>query len=317
MSDRALLRPLTLLAVVGLTGALGACSYMPQFKSLQDVKLFNRTANTPEVLAPVKERPETLIGVTAANTLVTFQASEPGRLLSSLPIQGLKAGEEFLGIDFRVAKGQLFGLTNQGRLLQIDPDKATVTPVGAGITLPEGQTFGFDFNPTVDRIRVVNDAGHNLRLHPETGAQVDGDANTPGVQPDGTLRYAPGDLLNSTKPRIVSAGYTYNKTNEKLTTNYAIDAGAGYLVVQGSLEGAATAVSPNTGLLQAIGPLLIERFDSAALDISDVNNAAYLATSRQDGREPRLYEVNLGSGQARLIGTIGTAQGLRGMAIVP
>ena len=254
MSARALLRPLTLLA---LTGALSACSYMPQFKSLQEFRLFNRTPRSVDVLAPVKERPETLIGVTAANTLVTFQANEPGRLLSSAPIQGLKAGEELLGIDFRVAKGQLFGVTNQGRLLQIDPDKATVTAVGAGITLPEGQAFGFDFNPTVDRIRVVNDAGHNLRLHPETGAQVDGDANTPGVQLDGTLRYAPGDLLSTTKPRIVSAGYTYNQANEKLTTNYAIDAGAGYLVVQGSLEGAATPVSPNTGLLQAIGPLLI------------------------------------------------------------
>ena len=36
MSARALLRPLTLLALVGLTGTLGACAYMPQLKSLQD-----------------------------------------------------------------------------------------------------------------------------------------------------------------------------------------------------------------------------------------------------------------------------------------
>jgi hypothetical protein len=30
-------------------------------------------------------------------------------------------------------------------------------------------SFGFDFNPTVDRIRVVSNTGQNLRLHPVTG----------------------------------------------------------------------------------------------------------------------------------------------------
>ena len=58
--------------------------------------------------------------------------------------------------------------------------------VGSGVVLPAGATeWGFDFNPTVDRIRVVNDRGANLRLHPDTGAQVDGNADQPGLQPDG------------------------------------------------------------------------------------------------------------------------------------
>jgi Domain of unknown function (DUF4394) len=76
-------------------------------------------------------------------------------------------------------------------------------------------------------------------------------------------------------------------------------------------------VSPNTGKLQAIGPLLIDRFDSASLDISDVNNAAYLVTNRKAGGQSKLYEVNLGSGQARLIGAIGSNELVRSMAIVP
>jgi hypothetical protein len=29
-----------------------------------------------------------------------------------------------------------------------------------------------DFNPTVDRIRLVTDSGQNLRLHPELGTVV-------------------------------------------------------------------------------------------------------------------------------------------------
>ena len=42
-----------------------------------------------------------------------------------------------------------------------------------------GTAFGFDFNPTVDRIRVVSDTGQNLRLNPDTGAvaAVDGALN--------------------------------------------------------------------------------------------------------------------------------------------
>ena len=58
--------------------------------------------------------------------------------------------------------------------------------------LPEGATeWGFDFNPTVDRIRVVNDAGFNLRLHPDTGVIVDSDPNQPGVQLDGAWPMTP------------------------------------------------------------------------------------------------------------------------------
>ena len=32
-----------------------------------------------------------------------------------------------------------------------------------------GSDFGFDFNPTVDRIRLISDADQNLRLNPMTG----------------------------------------------------------------------------------------------------------------------------------------------------
>jgi hypothetical protein len=32
--------------------------------------------------------------------------------------------------------------------------------------------FPIDFNPVVDRIRIMSDAGQNLRVHPDTGAVV-------------------------------------------------------------------------------------------------------------------------------------------------
>jgi hypothetical protein len=47
-----------------------------------------------------------------------------------------------------------------------------------------GSSFGFDFNPTVDRIRVQSDADQNLRLNPATGALA---------ATDTTLSFAVGD----------------------------------------------------------------------------------------------------------------------------
>jgi Domain of unknown function (DUF4394) len=332
---RSLVR-LRAVAAAAALAALSGCAYMPQAQSLQnwwpwgDKGTTHSTASATssttgggrngspqETLAPAKERKELLVGVTAGNVLVSFNASEPGKVLTRLSLQGMNPGESFVGIDFRVAKGQLFGLSDQGRLLRIDTEKGVVSPIGSPVKLPDGEAWGVDFNPTVDRVRVVNDKGRNLRLHPDTGAQVDGDANTSGVQEDGTLMYSATDLLGGQRTRIVAAGYTYNKTNEKITTNYAIDAATGYLAIQGSIEGAATVISPNTGKLQAVGPLLIERFDDASFDIADTNNNAYLVTHRRNGSSNRFYEVNLGSGQARLIGAVGENQPLKGIAIVP
>lgn len=264
-------------------------------------------APVTEAAAPPVARKEVLVGITTQRRLVTFSASAPQTLLSRVPLVGLLPGEHLVGIDHRVARGQLFGLSSAGRLLRIDIETGALTPVGAGVRLPVARTFGFDFNPTVDRIRVVSDAGHNLRLHPDTGAQVDGDPGAEGLQPDSPLAYAQGDAQSQQPPRLVAAGYTYNKDSDKLTTNYAIDAArGGHLVVQGSIEGGSPVVSPNTGQLRTVGPLRIQTFDHASFDIADVNNRAYLVTGRIGSTAARLYEVNLSTGQAGFIGLVGS-----------
>jgi Domain of unknown function (DUF4394) len=137
------------------------------------------------------------------------------------------------------------------------------------------------------------------------------------VQADGTLAYANGDVAFGKTPRAVSAAYTYNKTDEKITTNYAIDSTQMTLVMQGSREGTTPAVSPNTGRLSTVGALGTGPFSRASFDIADVSNAAYLATSSDSDRESRWYGVDLNSGAARLIGTIRAGETVRGVAIEP
>lgn len=260
---------------------------------------------------------ETIHAVTASNRLLGFNAGQPQKILSSKPLTGLREGDRLVGIDYRVARGQLFGLGASGQLYRIDAATAAATPVGSPAALPEAHESGFDFNPTVDRIRVVSEAGSNLRLHPDTGAVVDGDASQPGVQFDGRLAYDSADRMAGHAPRLVAAGYTYNKDNEKLTTNYALDGAAGTLVHQGTKEGVAPAVSPNTGRLYTVGMLGTGPFVRASFDISDVSNTAYAGIGVAEGRPTRWYRIDLASGVATFIGTVGGGEPIIGSAIEP
>ena len=215
---------------------LSACAGMPPRPRAPE-------AITAESLSP-QAREHRVWLVSADHQLQLVRAGRPDRIEQQVALRGLAAGDEVVGIDFRVARGVLYLLTRQGRLYTVDTGSGQLAPVGSGaplaLALPPGP-IGFDFNPAADRIRIVG-AAVNLRAHPDTGALVDGDPKAEGLQPDGALRYAEGDPARGRTPRIDAAGYTYNKTSDKLTTNYAIDQAAGTLVMQGSLEGATPAV---------------------------------------------------------------------------
>lgn len=262
--------------------------------------------------------PENLWVLTANHQLVRVNAGQPTRVLERRPITGLPAGENLIGIDYRVSRGVLYTLTNSGRLYTINTATGALTAVGgAPSAVPlRGSAFGFDFNPAADRIRVVSDQAQNLRLHPDTGGTVDGDPNTPGVQGDPDLAYVAGDPGAGKVPQVVAAGYTYNKQNDKLTTNFAIDRALGTLVVQGSREGVEPVVSPNTGRLTTVGALGTGPLRDASFDISDVRNAGIAALTPADGRT-RLYRVDLTSGRATAVGTLIDGGAIRGMAIEP
>lgn len=271
-------------------------------------------ASTETVGPPAKEM---IYAVTASNRLIQFNAGQPQKILSSKALSGLAAEERLLGIDYRVAKGQLFALGDSGQLYRINTADGSASRIGTPVALPrEGAAeWGFDFNPTVDRIRVVNDAGFNLRLHPDTGAVVDGNADQPGLQFDGRLAYDAADANAGKAAALVAAGYTYNKDNEKITTNYALDGKLGTLVHQGTKEGVTPMVSPNSGRLYTVSSLGLGAFERATLDISDVSNAAYSAVTR--GRLSSWYRIDLASGKATLIGTIAGGEAVVGAAIEP
>src|SRR5690606_5520838 len=94
-----------------------------------------------------------------------------------------------------------------------------------------------DFNPVVDRIRLVTQNGKNFRLHPETGLLV---------ATDGDLAYAAGDENEGAIPGIVTGAYSQSFNTTSTTTLYNLDASLNILVTQ---------VPPNEGILNTIGDL--------------------------------------------------------------
>jgi hypothetical protein len=254
-------------------------------------------------------RKETLHVVTDKLELLTINAGQPTKVLNRVPLSGLAAGDTLVGVDYRVAKGVLFALSKSGRLYTVDTASGVLQPVGNGsaVTL-QGDAFGVDFNPVADRVRVISSSGQNLRLHPETGLVA---------ATDPAPAYASTDKRAGSKPEVVAVAYTYNKTDDKLTSNYAIDRNGGYLVTMGSAEGVQPVVSFNTGQLFSVGAIGVADMSDASMDIADVTGAAFAAIRLKTHATTRLYSIDLQTGKGTFLGTIGDGAKVLGLAVEP
>ncbi|MCU0775912.1 MAG: DUF4394 domain-containing protein, partial [Ideonella sp.] len=81
-------------------------------------------------------RPETVVAVDHTGTLLRFNAGDPARITHRVPVQGLHAGENLVGIDYRVARGVLFALSSGGRLYTLDVGTGRLVPVGSAGPVP-------------------------------------------------------------------------------------------------------------------------------------------------------------------------------------
>jgi hypothetical protein len=249
--------------------------------------------------ALVETPPSALVAVTGANQLVFLDAGAPQSPLATIPVTGLAAGETLEGVDFRPTTGQLYALGATSRLYTIDLASGAATQVGPVFsTLLSGTRFGFDFNPTVDRIRVVSDAGQNLRLHPTTGMVV---------AVDGALAYAAGDVHFGAVPAVAAGAYVNSikaASSATVTTLFDVDAAQDVLVTQ---------APPNNGTLNTVGPLGVDATGFVAFEISGETGAAYAAFVPAGGATTNLYRVSLRTGAATLSGALGVSD-VRGLA---
>src|SRR5215813_12962084 len=246
----------------------------------------------------------TIWAIDSGNKLLSFGADKPGKFTSARSVTGLQAGDKLAGIDFRPATGQLFAMGVNGatgRLYTINPMNGRATPVGTGFSMPQssgavvGKDYGFDFNPTVDRIRVVADSRDNFRLHPDMGTVA-------GV-----------DFALSGGAVVVGAAYDRNFAGSKVTTLYGIDANTDQLVTIGGIDGAP---SPNGGVVRPVGPLGVNTSAVVGFDITVGDQGMAFATLTVDNKVG-LYTIYLASGTATLVGTIGATSPIVDIAVAP
>jgi hypothetical protein len=166
-----------------------------------------------------------------------------------------------------------------------------------------GSQFGWDFNPTVDRIRLVSDTEQNLRVNPLTGGLAGSDTD---------LAFAVGDVSAGFNPNAVHAAYTNNFAGATTTTLYVIDSGRNALAIQNP---------PNGGVLNTVatlsaGGLPIDIGAYGGFDISG-SGAAFAALTLEGESVTRFYNVNLATGGVTGGGVIGGGEILVAMTVVP
>ncbi|RPD50348.1 DUF4394 domain-containing protein [Hymenobacter sediminis] len=253
---------------------------------------------------------QTVYGLTstAAPKLVTFQATSPGTYTSTVAITGLATGQTLVGMDVRPNTGELFALgynasTTQAQLYTLSTTSGALTPIGSALTLNLGNTpspipldypirVGFDFNPTVDRIRVTGVNNSNFRLNPNNGALA---------ATDGNLAYAATDANAGQTPSIGAVAYTNSYIGATSTRLYNIDEAANRLTFQDP---------PNSGTLNTVGSLALGNVlpQSFDLDIyfnpATGTNQAYLSASTLDPADyiNDFYTVDLATGTATRVG---------------
>ena len=235
--------------------------------------------------------PDTRAYALSGSNLVSFDLANPSISESSITIVGVTAGQTLVGIDFRPLNGLLYGLgvnatTDTATLYVISTQTGVAAAVGSFVLfvdLPAGN-YSFDFNPTVDRIRVTTDTGLNFRVNPNNGSLAGLDVSIVGSG-------------------ISGAAYTNNELdNGNLGTLYTLDSVSDFLNIQNP---------PNGGTQIAVGATGVDFSNANGFDIPAGINAAALNAPVASGSgyalltvggTTGLYSIDLVSGAATPLG---------------
>ena len=238
--------------------------------------------------------------LTASNKLLSFDRATPATIRTTATVTGLQTGENLLGIDFRPADGQLYGVGSTGRIYTLNgvtgaaTVKATLAADASDTTAPytalAGTEFGVDFNPVADRLRIVSNTGQSLRINVDTGATTT-DGNING---------------GAATTAITAAAYSNSFAGTASTTLFVIDAANATLYTQNP---------PNNGTLAGAVPLGVAATGVAGFDIDARTNTGYAVMTVAGVRN--LYTLNLAAATApaTLVAAVGVTEDLRGIAL--
>jgi hypothetical protein len=239
-----------------------------------------------------------VVGVTSDQRLICFRADRPSRARTIAAVTGLQTDTRLVGIDVRPATGVLYGLGEAGGIYTVNVDTAVATLVARTNVALRGMSFGVDFNPVADRLRVVSDVGQNLAVNVADGATA--------AQTD--VAYTPGTPATG----VVGSMYTNNDADPNTaTTLFDVDSTLDQIAIQSP---------PANGTLVATGKLGVDTGTDVGADIYTkirngvtVSNTAYAAVSDSFGSS--FASVDVLTGKATPNGDFSAANRVTGIAI--
>ncbi|WP_212760913.1 DUF4394 domain-containing protein [Telluria aromaticivorans] len=292
------------LAIVAVAATLAAMSAAPAMSADKAPKERAR----PACLDNKRDGgPLAVVGLTTDMQLVCFREKRPDNARAIGTISGLMRGDMLVGIDYRVQDGALYGVSRSGGVYRINAANAVATRVSTLTVALEGNSFGVDFNPAADRLRIVSDTGQNLRHNINMG----------GVTiADDPLDYPPATPANAIGPNalmVTGSAYTNNDLSATTaTTLYALDTMQDQVALQSP---------PNDGTLAATGKLGVDTGAETGFDIYSrvrdgvtVEVQALASLAGADGKSS-LYSVALPTGKASLRGMFPAQFRVIGIAI--
>ncbi len=242
---------------------------------------------------------QTVFGITTDDKLVSFQANLPATVTTPVTITGLSAGHIIVGGDFRPATGQYFILSRKAsadstQLYTLNTVTGAATKVGTGSLALGSNQVGFDFNPAVDRIRVVSATGKNFRISPATGTGAT----------DGALAYATGDVNFGKPARVGSIAYTNSFIGTTGTMLFDYDDSLNVLSLQSPPNAGGLVTRGNTGLKQNYTNDITSDMD-IAYNTANGANTAYLMVNGGTSSKDTLYTINISTGAVTVVGALG------------
>jgi hypothetical protein len=169
------------------------------------------------------------------------------------------------------------------------------------LNLPDGVSYGFDFDPVSDRIRIVSGTGLNLRVNPMDGSVVE------------------EGKLNPISPRTTSVAYTNSLFGATSTTLYNLafvtGDGRSRLYLQNP---------PSAGTLSEIGSVEVSGApvptppSVSYFDIGGTTNTAY-GTAGIGANEYAVVSLDLMTAKATYLRQVQFAGGpfITGLAVAP
>lgn len=240
------------------------------------------------------------VALTASAKLISFNRAAPASLVGATSVRGLAAGETLLGLSLRPADGRLHAVSSAGKVYTVDASTGVATlkstlaadptdTTDPFVALVAGASYGVDFNPTVDRLRLVSSTGQNLRINVDTGATT---TDTPIALAGAAVR---------------AVAYTNSFDGATATQLYDLNAADGSVYLQNP---------PNNGALATPVALGVTFSGAGGFDIDPATQLGYAALTVGGASQFYRVDLNATTNAATLVGAIAGNEVILGLALV-